>query len=184
MAGSISEFKSSFTRDPARSSRFDVRIIAPLTLVASTLTTSRELMYRCENAELPGRTLATTERKTYGPIEKLPYLTTYNDLDLTFIVDDTMATKYFFDGWLELVNPRTTNDFNFRSDYCTTVFINQYDVSNKLSYAVELHEAYPISVNQLDLDWSSDGYHRLTVTFAYTEWRNNSWNQNSFFNIF
>jgi hypothetical protein len=28
-------------------------------------------------------------------------------------------------------------------------------------------------VNQLDLDWSSDGYHKLSVTFAYTRWEQN-----------
>jgi hypothetical protein len=26
----------------------------------------------------------------------------------------------------------------------------------------------------LDLDWSNDGVHKLSVTFAYTYWRNNS----------
>ena len=29
-------------------------------------------------------------------------------------------------------------------------------------------------MNQMDLDWSGDGYHKLTVTFAYTRWENNS----------
>ena len=29
-------------------------------------------------------------------------------------------------------------------------------------------------MNQLDLDWSSDGYHKLVVTWAYTYWQNNS----------
>ena len=27
----------------------------------------------------------------------------------------------------------------------------------------------------MDLNWSSDGYHKLTVTFAYTSWRDNSY---------
>ena len=35
-------------------------------------------------------------------------------------------------------------------------------------------DAFPIAVNQLDLDWSSDSYHKLTVVFAYTYWQNNS----------
>jgi hypothetical protein len=26
----------------------------------------------------------------------------------------------------------------------------------------------------LDLDWSNDAVHKLAVTFAYTEWKNNS----------
>jgi hypothetical protein len=174
MAGSINDFKSSFNTDLARANRFDVRIIAPLTLVATTLLPSRNLTLRCENAELPSRTFATMDRKTYGPVEKLPYLSTYNDLNLTFIVDGDMNQKKFFDAWLELVNPKFTNDFNYRDDYSTSIIINQYDVSNQLTYSIELIEAYPVSINQLDLDWGSDAHHRLTVSFAYTEWKTNS----------
>jgi len=43
-----------------------------------------------------------------------------------------------------------------------------------LSYTVDLFDAYPVSMNQLDLDWGSDGNHKLVVTFAYTRWQNNS----------
>jgi hypothetical protein len=39
---------------------------------------------------------------------------------------------------------------------------------------VNLFEAYPVSMNQLDLDWNGEGYHKLTVTFAYTYWKNNT----------
>jgi hypothetical protein len=29
-------------------------------------------------------------------------------------------------------------------------------------------------MNQLDLNWNDDSYHKLSVTFAYTYWQNNS----------
>jgi hypothetical protein len=35
-----------------------------------------------------------------------------------------------------------------------------------------LIDAFPISVNQLDLDWSNDNFHKLSVTFAYRYWKN------------
>jgi hypothetical protein len=132
------------------------------------------LRYRCENANLPGRTLATVEQKTYGPVEKFPYLSTYNDIDLTFIVDDDMNQKTFFDAWINFINPAQTNNFRYKSDYATDIVITQYDVENKPSYSVNLYEAFPISINQMDLDWSNEGYHKLNVTFAYTRWKNNS----------
>lgn len=174
MAGSINDFKSSFNTDLARPNRFDVVITPPLTLWTIVPTNAKKLSYRCEVSQLPGRTFATTERKTYGPVEKLPYLTTYNDIDLTFLLDGDMNEKYFFDSWLDLVNPKTTNNFNYKYDYATSIIINQYGVDNTLTYYAELVDAYPISMNQLDLDWASDGVHKLTVTFAYTKWYNNS----------
>ena len=174
MAGSINDFKSSFSKDLARPSRFDVNIPIPLTLLPY-IRSSRNLNYRCENAQLPGRTFATMEQKIgSNPIEKYPYLTTYNDIDLTFIVDDDMKQKIFFDSWFELINPTYNFNYQYKSNYATTIVINQYDVQNQLTYSVTLFDAYPISMNQMDLDWSSDQAHKLVVTFAYTRWQNNS----------
>jgi hypothetical protein len=173
MAGNINDFKSSFTKDVARTNRFDVNIPIPLTLIPY-VSSAKSLTYRCENAQLPGRTFATTEQKTYGPIEKYPYLTSYNDIDLTFIIDDDMNQKVFFDAWLNYINPQYNNNFRFKSDYSTVITVNQYDVSNELTYSIDLIDAYPISMNQLDLSWGDDGYHKLSVTFAYTYWKNNS----------
>lgn len=173
MAGSINEFKSSFRTDVARNNKFDVNINIPLVMIPY-ISSAKSLNYRCENANLPGRTFATTEQKTYGPIEKYPYLTTYNDIDLTFIVDDDMSQKIFFDAWMNYINPQYNNNMRFKGDYATIITINQYDVTNQLSYSVNLYDAYPISINQLDLDWSNDGHHKLVITFAYTYWQNNS----------
>jgi hypothetical protein len=173
MAGNINEFKSSFNKDLARTNRFDVQIPVPLTLIPY-VSSAKSLTYRCETAQLPGRTFATTEQRTYGPIEKYPYLNTYGDLDLTFIVDDDMNQKVFFDAWMNYINPLYNNNMRYKGDYSTTIVINQYDVTNKLTYSVNLIDAFPVSINQMDLNWGDDGYHKLSVTFAYTYWQNNS----------
>lgn len=173
MAGSINDFKSSFNQDLARTSRFDVNIPVPLTLIPY-VSSAKNLTYRCEAAQLPGRTFATTEQKTYGPIEKYPYLTTFTDIDLSFIVDDDMNQKVLFDAWMNYINPQYNNNFRFKSDYATVITVNQYDVTNQKTYSVNLYDAYPISMNQLDLNWGTDGNHKLNVTFAYTYWKNNS----------
>lgn len=167
----ISEFKSSFRGDLARTNRFDVDIPIPLTLIPY-VKTARTLKYRCEVANLPGKNLSTMDQKTYGPVEKFPYLTTYNDIDLTFIVDEDMSQKFLFDGWLNFINPTYNNNMRYKENYATTITINQYDTSNEKTYSVSLIDAYPISMNQLDLDWNGDGYHKLSVTFAYTYWKN------------
>lgn len=173
MAGSINEFKSSFTTDLARPNRFDVQVPIPLGLV-SYIGSLKRLTFRCENTELPGRSISTTTMKIYGPEEKYPYQTTYNDINLTFIVGDDMREKLFFDAWLEWINPSLTHNFKYKVDYAVPLRINQYDLLNNISYSVDLIDAYPIGINALDLDWSSDGHHKLAVTFAYTRWRNNS----------
>lgn len=174
MTGSISDFKSSFRNEPAKPNRFDVSIPVPLALIPFR-NTARNLSFRCERANLPSRSFATIEQK-YGanPTEKYPYISNYNDMDLTFIVTDSMEEKLFFDAWMEYIQPSYRFDFRYKKDYVTTMQVNQYDYKNKLIYSVNLIDAYPIVINQMDLDWSSTDFHRLTVSFAYTYWQNNS----------
>jgi hypothetical protein len=85
-----------------------------------------------------------------------------------------MQQKILFDAWLNFINPLYNNNIRYKQEYATILTINQYDVTNKLSYSCNLYDAFPVSVNQMDLDWSGDGYHKLNVTFAYTYWQNNS----------
>jgi len=175
MAGSITDFISSFQNDLARPNRFDVNIPIPLTLIQYR-NISQKLTFRCESTNLPGRTISTTDQKIYNIVEKFPNQTTYQDMDMTFLVGGDMAEKQFFDSWLELINPTTNFNFKYKGDYSTSITVNQYDINNNLTYTIELVDAFPIAVNQLDLDWSNDGYHKLTVVFAYTYWKNNSLN--------
>jgi hypothetical protein len=85
-----------------------------------------------------------------------------------------MQQKILFDGWMNYVSPVYSYNLRYKSDYSTAITINQYDVQNELSYSVNLYDAYPIAMNQMDLDWSNEGIHKLVVTFAYTNWQNNS----------
>ena len=174
MANNINDFLASFKTDVARPSRFDVIIPVPVKLMAY-YSTARNLSFRCESAELPSVTFETLEQKIYGPTEKYPRQKNYNESTLTFMVSDDMGEKLFFDAWMELINPSSTYNFPYKRDYSTEISINQYDVGGEESYSISLEDAFPISVNQLDLDWSNvESYHKLSVVFAYKSWTNNS----------
>jgi len=172
MAKDIRQFASSFKQDPARAARFDAYIIIPPILAIMYGTVTKQLSLRCEMTELPGRTFNVTERK-FGsaPVQKVPYQSLYSDVNMTFIVSGDMTERLVFDQWMELINPSSTYNFKYKSDYVTDIVIRQYDLQNNLTYASVLIDAFPLAVNQLDLDWTSDNYHRLSVTFAYTNWQ-------------
>jgi hypothetical protein len=151
--------------DLARPNRFTAQITYP------PLVNRSGTKVICEAAELPGITYATTEQK-FGsnPIEKFPYHVQFNDINLTFIVAEEMAIKNAMNDWMNVISPNTGYNFKYKKDYAGTVTITQYSGTDVPVHQVKLIDAYPISVNQLDLDWSSEGYHKLTVVFAYTYW--------------
>ncbi len=168
--GSISNFLSSFNKELARPNHFDVEISAPSGLVKYNNVLKDVLRYRCESTELPGRSLMTSSMKIYGVEEKFPYMSSYNDISLTFIVSDDMTEKKFFETWIDYIHPSATFNFKYKDKYSSNVTITQYDLKKTESYQVLLKRAYPIAVNPLSLDWGSDGYHKLTVTFVYDYW--------------
>jgi len=171
---SLNNFISSFSKDVARPKHFDVTIPAPVALMPY-LGTARQLSLRCETAQLPSRTFSTVEQK-FGsnPTERHAHQSNYNESEMTFIVSGDMSEKIFFDAWMEYINPTISFDFNFKEDYISTLTVNQYGMNNDLTYSLNLIDAFPVSVNQLDLDWSNDSHHKLTVVFAYRYWQNNS----------
>jgi hypothetical protein len=174
MPGTMNDFIGSFNVDIARPSKFDVTIPIPLAL-ANYITSARNLTYRCEMTQLPGRVFETTEKKIgSAPVEKFPYHTNYQDVTMEFIVSDDMNEKIFFDAWMELINPTSNFNFQYKSNYAVDININQYDLEGNLTYAGVLQEAWPCDVNQLDLDWSTDSYHKLAVVFCYRQWSNNT----------
>jgi len=170
----INDFLASFKTDVARPYRFDVQIPIPIKLMAY-YGTAKNLTFRCESAELPSVTYETFEQKIYGPTERYPHQKNYNESTFTFMVSDDMSEKLFFDAWMELINPSSTYDFPYKMDYATEITVNQYDMNGNISYSISLDDAFPISVNQLDLDWSHiDGYHKLSVVFVYKTWSTKS----------
>lgn len=179
----ISTFINSFKNtELARPTNFDVSIRIPTELSLSYVTFGTNLQLRCEAAQFPTRTFAMVEQKTYGPIRFFPIQSSFENLTLTFLCSDNMIEKKFFDNWMNYISPVTKNianpvniinnrayyDFQYKDDYQTEITITQNDLTGKPSYAIQLIEAFPVSVNQLDLNWSYvDTVHKVSVTFSY-----------------
>lgn len=176
MPSPISTFISTFGSDTARKFMYDVTIPVPLGL-ASYASTGRNLKFRCDSATLPGRNVEVTNKKIgSAPIEKFPYHTTYTDVTLDFLVSSDMSERVFFDAWLDYVNPSTDFNFNYKSSYVVDLLITQYDLTGNKTYESKLIDAYPVTINQMDLNWNSEDVHRVTVQFTYTYWVNNTIN--------
>lgn len=139
---------------------------------------SRYLGLQCEAAELPGKQLQTQEARIYGPSYKVPFRAAYTDIGLTFLCTNEFYERKLFDRWLESIIPTDTNnvrfpkgDGNLGKGYMTDIKIVQYDDFVKQIYAVQLIDAFPVAINSQPLSWSEDGFHRLTVQFAYQRYR-------------
>jgi len=143
----------------------------------SNAAISRYLAMQCESAELPGKTLQTADVKIYGPTFKVPYQTAYGggDTTLGFLCTNEFYERKLFERWMEAIMPPDTNNLRFAkgkdSKYLTNIKIVQYDDFIKKIFAVELMDAFPTGIASQPLSWSEDGFHRLSVQFAYQKYR-------------
>jgi hypothetical protein len=140
----------------------------------SNASITRYLSLQCESAELPGKTLLTSDVKVYGPIFKVPYQKQFNDINLTFLCTNDFYERKLFDRWIDCIMPSSTNNLRYPKDevtrYMSDIKIIQYDDFIKQIYAVKLVDAFPIGVAAQQLSWSEDTFHRLTIQFAYQKY--------------
>jgi hypothetical protein len=78
---------------------------------------------------------------------------------------------------MDLINPVTTFDFNYRDDYACQIDIfqfSEYDSedygSSDVEYMFSLKDAWPVLVSPQQVTWADDQFLRLGVTFTYTKW--------------
>jgi hypothetical protein len=132
---------------------------------------TRYLALQCESAELPGKSFVTEDVKIYGPTYKIPYQVQYGETTLTFVCTNDFYERKLFERWTEAIMP--TDTFNMRfpkgqnTKYMTEITVKQYNDDVKQIFAVKFLDAFPINIAAQQLSWGDDGFHRLSVQFAY-----------------
>ena len=131
--------------------------------------------FRCEKAELPGRTLATSEDAVgSGPSLKLPYDVTYNDMTLSIICSTDMKERIFFEQWMDkIIGPAAASNaglLSYYSDYAmgVTLKVEQLDENGDFLIAYVLQDIYPTALTPMNASWEeTNTYQRFGVTLAY-----------------
>lgn len=152
----------------SRSNRFRIIFTPPGNLNRDVISLASLFV---ESAEIPGRTMQTTDFRIYGPSFKNPVLSTYNDINFNLLCDRDLSQKQIFDSWLDLINPINTFDFNYREEYTSSVKIQQIADDGSISYSCELIEAFPTAVGALATNWADDNFHRVQITMSYRFWQ-------------
>lgn len=183
----INSFISSFNNTEfSRAANFDVVIAFPQALTnklnfITAVPRLNDMVFRCEASELPAKTFSLIEQKTYGPVRFFPVQNAFDRINLRFICSDDMFEKIVFDEWMSVISMSPYNndaadynfDFEYRDNYQTTIKIQQKDVTGKIAYEVRLFEAYPVTMQPVNLSWDSvNTVNKIDVVFSYRFWKN------------
>ena len=186
----ISEFKSSIGK-PVRPNLFkavlrgwekrttDINDQLADYLARNTVTDIDEFSFRCEKAEFPGRTIATSEDTGGGgPTLKLPYDVTYNDIQLSIICSADMKERLFFESWMDsIIGPAgmksgasTGGLVSYIEHYARGISleVQQLNEKGQIIIAYEMHDIYPTALSAMNATWEEvNSYQRFGVTLFY-----------------
>jgi hypothetical protein len=151
------------------------------------------LAFRCERITLPGRIIISTPFKegNYGLNREYPTNAVYQPVDATFLMSEDYSEKIFFQLWQDLIvgHARThglnnanvsTRELNYLQNHVCDMTIHAFsevgqgDGQLKEVYNLSLIEAYPRTIQDLQMDWSANDLVRLNVVFDYKYFQDGS----------
>ena len=165
---SIQDLQSAIKRHAglSRDNRFRVIISNPI-----DGEDGQDLSLLCESCTLPGRQINTTDFSVWRNENKIP--TGYTDEDVTcvFYLTNDYYVNNLFDKWLlKIINPDTYLA-NYTNTFAKTILLQQLNEADQPVYQVTLPYAWPVGVNSIELDNSSENsVQKLTVVFTYNTW--------------
>ena len=150
------------------------------------------LFFFCDGASMPGRTITDeTNDVLYGPERSIARGVSYDDITLSFYMDQNMAEQVLFKSWQNLaISPNTYNS-NYYDEYVGSIDIfpliglqqgqnikramqqEQTADGEPLARATlganftHLVEAFPKTVAPIDLNYNNSGLAKVSVTFSY-----------------
>ena len=132
-----------------------------------------------EAITIPGRRLATQERRTFGPQRDMPYERLYSgDLDVTFMFSRAVGPGHqhprtLLEDWMdEVINKDTNVITTDYSSYTGTINISLDDPAGAGGgWEIEVLEVYPKTMSPVQLGWAmNDEYVKQSVSFAFREY--------------
>ena len=155
--------------NPVPVNRYIAKVYCP---IASSINT-QTLAMTVESAELPGKTITTSESRLYGPVRKIPYNLGFIDTTFTFMCSDAfIVEKRFFDKWADhIINPNTF-DVEYYDSLVGNINLQLLDNHNEVMYEIDYLEVFPQNVSAINVGFGQmNDYAKFSVTFSYRKWK-------------
>ena len=138
--------------------------------------TLQELNLMCESISIAGRGVQTMLDLQYGLRKEIAYnAPVYQPISLSFLCSSELKEKKLLDKWNNFIVPNNKGkgfDVAYYKDYVGTITVTLLDSDGKTGkYAQEYIEAYPKTVNAIELNHSTqNSVARVTADFQYAYW--------------
>ena len=175
-AYTIDSFKSKLGRGLAKSNLYTIEIP---TVGIDNRITSETLNFMSKSVQLPGRQVMSVDKNIGMFTEKVAYGFAVQDVSLSFHVTNDYTTKLFFEAWQRRCIDTTSiglPEIGFKKDYVRDVTIRQLAPNRanlsqyEVVYSCRLRDAFPTTLNAVELNNEQNGTVEVSVQLSYTDW--------------
>lgn len=173
---SLSTFMSELrTRNISKQSLYYIEIVPPKIFGSQTKgfdSTDKNLVSMwCHTAQTPQYGILTEDSYTEAGVRrKFAYDQDYQNLTLSFYIDQEYKIKRFFDQWKQAIVPQRRN-FGYPEDY-TAQTLNLYilDQMGNPTYLYEYVNIYPKTIQAIELSYASGSpLSTFSIEFVFEE---------------
>jgi len=177
-----------------KTNKFSVSLIPPRTLSGSSFSDNSStadavdmIRFRAESVKAPGITLLSSDINRYGvgPTQKQPHSANFSENSISFICDRQSTLWQFWYQWARTIfefagteSSPFNNEANqipryvteYKDNFSTTIEITIYDDMGEVAQIINMFQAFPTAINDIQLNWSDSNLLKVNVTIAYTDY--------------
>lgn len=144
---------------------------------------TRKMSLRCDQVSFPGKNLRTTPTTAidYGPQREMVQGAIFGEVTLSFYASSDHRERVLLEDWQNLAfkvdrkNILTRNknvyDVEYYNNYIGQIDVFQLNELDERTYAVSILEAYPKSINAVELNHSTtNAITRVSASFVFNRW--------------
>jgi len=153
--------------------KFSVMVTPPQ---AASLANAPDIQILCHTVTLPGKSFSRTEDRIYGVDVQKPYGITFEPVSLSFYNTNNFKARRFWEKWLEWIQPAGSRNIRYYSEMIGQIQIYHYSedvkepVPGEENYVMTLNEAYPMSIEEVELSWENQDVMDFQVQISYKDW--------------
>lgn len=210
MPFNINDFKQNVSNlGYAKNNKFEVFIQTPKILQNKVMRIGERrvnlnrigntLKYRIEQVRTPSVSLLSLDNNVFGigPTQKMPYSANFFDTTFSILLDRNTDLWDFWYSWTNAIfnfngqESEGNNPFvggripsytlEYKDNYSTIMMIIIYDDNGKVIKKINLYEAFPSSIREVQLAWNDNvNLMRLAISVTYSSYSIVGTNINSY----
>ena len=160
---------------PVKKNRFSVEVTPPPSMTSSV--NADTINFLAKSVSFPAKTLAGTDFRYAGKYNiKVPYETTYEAVAITLMNTGDYSPRRFWGDWFNHIQNNDSKNMQYYDKFVGTVTISHYldDEENidptKAAHQVTLHDAWPITMNAIEMTWENAEVMDFQVDINYSWW--------------